>query len=79
LKLAANDGSKAFKEDATFCPQAGLNGKGTTSLRAWSYPAKLVRHYEGKMYIGANGGILTGDALVLFNDDVTFVLGKGFA
>jgi hypothetical protein len=79
LKLAANDGSKAFKEDATFCPQAGLNGKGTTSLRAWSYPAKFVRHYEGKMYIGANGGILTGDALVLFNDDVTFVLGKGFA
>jgi hypothetical protein len=78
LQLVANDNSKAFKEDATFCPQAGLSGQGT-SIRAWGYPTRYIRHYNSVGYIGSNGGVHTFDAAGSFNDDVTFVMSTGFA
>ncbi|KAH4798425.1 alpha-L-arabinofuranosidase [Parastagonospora nodorum] len=77
LSLAANDGSKAFKEDATFCPQAGLSGQGS-SIKAWGYPTRYIRHYESVGYIGSNGGVHTFDAAASFNDDVSFVMSTGF-
>jgi hypothetical protein len=78
LQLAANDNSKAFKEDATFCPQAGLSGQGS-SIRAWGYPTRYIRHYDSVGYIASNGGVHTFDAAGSFNDDVTFVVSAGFA
>jgi hypothetical protein len=78
LSLAANDNSKAFKEDATFCPQAGISGTGT-SIRAWGYPTRYVRHYESIGYIASNGGVHTFDAAKSFNDDVSWVMSAGFA
>ncbi|KAI8934342.1 hypothetical protein NX059_009078 [Plenodomus lindquistii] len=78
LQVAANDGSKAFKEDATFCPQAGLNGKGS-SIRAWGYPTRFFRHYGNVAYIASNGGIHTFDNAGSFNDDASFVIGTSFA
>lgn len=78
LSLAANDGSKAFKEDATFCPQAGLSGQGS-SIKAWGYPTRYIRHYDSVGYIGSNGGVHTFDATASFNDDVSFVMSTGFA
>jgi hypothetical protein len=78
LKLNANDNSKAFKEDATFCPLASLNGKGT-SIRAWGYPTRYVRHYDSVGYIASNGGVHTFDAAGSFNDDVSWVLSTGLA
>lgn len=78
LKLNANDNSKAFKEDATFCPQTSLNGKGT-SIRAWGYPTRYVRHYDSAGYIASNGGVHTFDAAGSFNDDVSWVLNTGLA
>ncbi|OAQ62752.1 alpha-N-arabinofuranosidase precursor [Pochonia chlamydosporia 170] len=78
LVLNANDGSKQFHEDATFCPQAGLNGQGN-SIRSWSYPTRYFRHYSNVLYAASNGGVETFDAQTSFNDDVSWVVGAGFA
>ncbi|WP_022979551.1 AbfB domain-containing protein [Ideonella sp. B508-1] len=51
LQLNANDGSAQFAQDATFCPEAGLSGQGTT-LRSYNYPDRvLVRHVDGQLWI----------------------------
>ncbi|UKZ71126.1 uncharacterized protein TrAtP1_012089 [Trichoderma atroviride] len=78
LQVNASDGSKQFNEDATFCPQAGLNGQGN-SIRSWSYPTRYFRHYDNDLYIASNGGVDTFDATGLYNDDVSFVISSGFA
>lgn len=78
LVLAANDGSKQFREDATFCPQAGLNGQGS-SVRSWNYPTHYLRHYNNVAYVASNGGVHTFDAAATYNDDVSWVVGAGFA
>lgn len=78
LVVNANDGSKLFSEDATFCPQAGLNGQGN-SMRSWSYPTRYWRHYNALGYIASNGGPFNFDATASFNDDVSFVISAGFA
>ena len=78
LHVAANDGSKLFGEDATFCPQSGLNGQGN-SFRSWSYPTRYLRHFGGLGYISSNGGPHDFDNPAVFNDDVSFVVGNGFA
>ena len=78
LHAEASDGSKQFKEDATFCPQSGLNGQGV-SVRSWGYPTRYLRHYDNVMYIASNGGVHTYDALRSFNDDVSFVLSNSLA
>ncbi|KAH7371503.1 Arabinosidase B [Pyrenochaeta sp. MPI-SDFR-AT-0127] len=78
LLVNANDGSKQFREDATFCPQAALNGQGS-SIRAWGYPTRYFRHYNNVAYVASNGGVHTFDATGSFNDDVSFVIGTSFA
>ncbi|TVY27145.1 putative alpha-L-arabinofuranosidase B [Lachnellula hyalina] len=78
LVLNANDGTKLFYEDATFCPQSGLSGTGT-SIRSWSYPTRYFRHYEYVGYAASNGGVHAFDAAASFNDDVSFVISSGFA
>jgi hypothetical protein len=78
LQVGANDGSKAFKEDATFCSIAGINGQ-THSLRAWGYPTRYFRHYDSVVYIGSNGGVHVYDAAKSFNADATWVIGASFA
>ncbi|PVH81664.1 carbohydrate-binding module family 42 protein [Cadophora sp. DSE1049] len=78
LLLNANDGSKLFGEDATFCPQAGLNGQGST-IRSFSYPTRSFRHYANVGYIASNGGVHAWDNPASFNDDVSFVVGTALA
>jgi len=78
LLLNANDGTKQFYEDATFCPEAGLNGQGN-SLRSWSYPTRYFRHYANVLYAASNGGVQAFDAPASFNDDVSWVISTGFA
>lgn len=78
LQLNANDGSKQFREDATFCPQAGLNGQGS-SIQSWSFPTRYFRHHESVLYAASNGGVHHFDAIASFNDDVSWVVGNGFA
>ncbi|TDZ28921.1 putative alpha-L-arabinofuranosidase B [Colletotrichum spinosum] len=78
LAVGANDGTKQFKEDATFCTEAGLNGQGS-SIRAWGYPTRYFRHFNNGGYAATNGGVHTFDLAASFNDDVSWVVGTGFA
>ncbi|KAJ5098190.1 Arabinosidase B [Penicillium argentinense] len=78
LLLNANDSTKQFNEDATFCPQSGLNGQGL-SIRSWNYPTRWFRHYTNLLYIASNGGVHTFDAATSFNDDVSWIVSTGFA
>ncbi|KAI0104033.1 carbohydrate-binding module family 42 protein [Nemania sp. FL0031] len=78
LMVDANDNSKLFGEDATFCPQAGINGQGN-SFRSWSYPARYFRHYDALLYIAGNSGPHDFDNPAVFNDDVSFVVTSSFA
>jgi hypothetical protein len=78
LMLNANDGTKQFSEDATFCPQAGLNGQGN-SIRSWNFPTRYFRHYNNVGYAASNGGVHTFDATAVYNDDVSWVISAGFA
>lgn len=78
LMVNSNDGSKQFAEDATFCPETGLNGQGD-SFRSWSYPTRWFRHYANVGYIASNGGVHSFDAPASFNDDATFAVLTGFA
>ncbi|KAI1634683.1 alpha-L-arabinofuranosidase B, catalytic-domain-containing protein [Biscogniauxia mediterranea] len=79
LQLAADDGTKQFHEDATFCPQTGLSGTGTSSIRAWGYPTRYFRHYDNVAYVASNGGVHTFDATTSFNEDVSWLIGTSFA
>ncbi|OJJ96256.1 hypothetical protein ASPACDRAFT_34819 [Aspergillus aculeatus ATCC 16872] len=78
LLLAASDGTKQFNEDATFCPESGLSGSGT-SIRSWNYPTRWFRHYSNVGYIASNGGVHTFDSQTSFNADVTWSISSGFA
>lgn len=78
LLLNANDGTKQFHEDATFCPQTALAGSGN-SIRSWSYPTRYFRHYSNVLYAASNGGVHTFDAATSFNDDVSWVISASFA
>lgn len=78
LLLNEDDGSKLFAEDATFCPQEGLTGEGS-AIRSWSYPTRYFRHFDNVLYIASNGGVHEFDAAASFNDDVSWVVGSGFA
>ncbi|KAF7341958.1 Alpha-L-arabinofuranosidase B domain protein [Mycena venus] len=78
LLVNANDGTQQFKEDATFCPKAGLNGQGN-SIRAWGYPTRSFRHFNNNLFVASNGGVNTFDAAASYNDDVSWVVGAAFA
>ncbi|KAK3307683.1 fungal alpha-L-arabinofuranosidase [Chaetomium strumarium] len=79
LQLAADDGTKQMRKDATFCPQAPLNGQGNHSIRAWNYPTRYLRHYANVAYMASNGGVHAFDAAASFTEDVSFAVGAGFA
>ncbi|KAJ7792670.1 alpha-L-arabinofuranosidase [Mycena olivaceomarginata] len=79
LLVDAHDGTKQFNEDATFCPQAGLNGQGNT-IRAWGYPTRSFRHFNNAAFVASSDGVNTFDvATSSFNDDVSWVVGSAFA
>jgi hypothetical protein len=73
LVLNANDGSRLFAGDATFCPQTGKNGQGNT-FQSYNYPTRDIRHYNNSVYIASNGGVHTFDAAGLWSDDVSWVV-----
>ncbi|MEU4219685.1 alpha-L-arabinofuranosidase B [Actinoplanes sp. NPDC026623] len=73
LRLAANDGTSLFAQDATFCPQAGRNGQGN-SFASVNFPDRFIRHYSNNVYIASNGGSNTFDSANAWTDDVSWVL-----
>ncbi|KID89979.1 Alpha-N-arabinofuranosidase Precursor, partial [Metarhizium majus ARSEF 297] len=78
LVVGANDDTKEFREHATFCPQAGIGGKGS-SLRSWKYPTRYWRHFNNDMFAARNGGPMYFDAQWVYHEDVTYEVGDGFA
>ena len=72
LYLHANDGSSLFANDATFCPQAGMNGQGN-SFMSNNYSTRYIRHYNNNVYIASNGGSNAFDSSTLWSDDVSWV------
>jgi hypothetical protein len=78
LEVDAQEDTLAFNQAATFCSQAGLNGRGS-SIRSWNYPTRFFRHFDGLVYIATNRGPEFFDANALYSNDTTFVIGNGFA
>lgn len=55
LRLSADDGSRLFREDATFCPRPGTVD-GSVSLYAHNYPGSALRPRDGSIRLdGFNG------------------------
>ncbi|MCC9741934.1 AbfB domain-containing protein [Streptomyces sp. MNU89] len=42
--VAGNDGSRLFREDATFCMRQGAAGRGSVSFEAFNHPGRFLRH-----------------------------------
>ncbi|MBB5866766.1 RNA polymerase sigma factor (sigma-70 family) [Allocatelliglobosispora scoriae] len=55
LRLSPADGSRLFREDATFCPIPGAVA-GSVTLRAYNYPALRLRCRDGAVYIDPSDG-----------------------
>jgi hypothetical protein len=74
LHLQPFDGTAQNRADATFCPQPGKNGEGS-SFHAINYPTKYIRHYYGKVYIAGDGdGPNPWETKVLWTDDTSFIV-----
>lgn len=73
-----DDGSGLFTEDATFCPEPGHSGTGT-SFRSHNYPDHYIRHYNGNVYIASNGGPNAWDTSTLWPDDTTWSVTQPWA
>ncbi|GAA4629538.1 alpha-L-arabinofuranosidase B [Actinoallomurus vinaceus] len=70
-----NDGSSLFAADATFCPQTGKSGQGT-SLASYNYPDRFLRHYNNTVYVASNGGSHDFDSSSSWTDDVSWAVGQ---
>ena len=74
LHMEPFDGTALNRSDATFCPQPGKNGKGS-SFHSVSYPTKYIRHYYGKIYIAGDGdGPNPWANVAHWADDISFIV-----
>lgn len=55
LRVNANDGTALFREDATFCPHPG-SVAGSVTLQSHNYPALVLRHRDGGLWIDVSDG-----------------------
>ncbi|MEU8513227.1 sigma-70 family RNA polymerase sigma factor [Kitasatospora sp. NPDC048722] len=55
LRLSTDDGSELFREDATFCPQAGAVA-GSVTLHAHNYPGSVLRYRDGGIWLDGSDG-----------------------
>jgi hypothetical protein len=62
-----------FRADATFCPQAGQSGQGT-SFASFNFPTRFIRHFNNTVYIASNGGPNAFDASASWAADVSWVV-----
>ena len=70
-----DDGGALFAADATFCPQTGRSGQGT-SFASQNYPAKFLRHYDNTVYVAGDGGSNAWDSATSWADDVSWAVGQ---
>ncbi|WP_030655718.1 MULTISPECIES: alpha-L-arabinofuranosidase B [Streptomyces] len=67
------DGTAQFRADATFCPQTGRSGTGT-SFASYNYPTRYLRHYDHGLYIASNGGTNAFDSATSWTADVSWAV-----
>ncbi|KAF2163466.1 carbohydrate-binding module family 42 protein [Zasmidium cellare ATCC 36951] len=77
LRIDPDDGTKQMHEDATFCPEAGLNMTGNL-IRSWNFPTRSIRHFDAECWIAANGGPYPEDTTNSYNNDVSWLIGESF-
>jgi non-reducing end alpha-L-arabinofuranosidase len=74
LHVQPIDGVALNRSDATFCPQPGKSGKGT-SFHSVNDPTKYIRHYDGKVYVASDGDSANSwDNAAHWTDDVSFIV-----
>jgi hypothetical protein len=78
LYLNTNDNSTLFQQDATFCPQPGVNGQGY-SFPALMYSNRYIRHYNYTVYAASDGGSNAFDSASAWNADVTWTVASPWA
>jgi hypothetical protein len=79
LHVLAFDGTARNRSDATFCPEPGKGGKGS-SFRSLISPTKYIRHYVGKIYIASDGSDTNSiDSRAHWTDDITFIVSPPWA
>ncbi|GHI08136.1 alpha-N-arabinofuranosidase [Streptomyces cellostaticus] len=72
------DGTSQFRSDATFCPQTGKSGTGT-SFASYNYPTKYLRHYNSNVYLASNGGSNAWDSSTSWSNDVSWAVSSPWA
>ncbi|MEU4066411.1 AbfB domain-containing protein [Streptomyces wedmorensis] len=55
VRMAADDGSVLFRQDATFCARPGVGGTGVT-FESLNVPGSCLRHFESAVYIASGAG-----------------------
>jgi hypothetical protein len=73
LRRQPMDGTALFRADATFCPQAGRSGTGT-SFASFNFPTRFIRHFNSTLYIASNGGSNAFDTSTSWAADVSWAV-----
>jgi hypothetical protein len=56
MRLARNDGSALFRDDATFFPRQGVTDAGTVSLESSNYPGRFITHRDNHLWLSTSNG-----------------------
>jgi hypothetical protein len=72
------DGTALFRADATFCPESGKSGTGT-SFRSYNYPTRYLRHFNNTVYVASDGGSNAFDSATSWTDDVSWAVSQPWA
>jgi alpha-L-arabinofuranosidase B-like protein/concanavalin A-like lectin/glucanase superfamily protein/lamin tail-like protein len=76
--LQPNDGSSLFGMDATFCPQAGNSGQGT-SFQSVNFPGRFIRNFNNTVYLASNGGSNPWDTATGWPVDTSWLVATPWA
>ncbi len=72
VRLEANDGTTGFKNDATWCSHAALDGSGDVSLESKAQPGRYLRHTAGGLWAGNDSNQNPSDSDFQFKYDATW-------
>jgi len=76
--LQPNDGSTLFSQDATFCPQAGNSGQGT-SFQSVNFTTKYIRTFNDTVYLASDGGTNPWDDATTWATDSSWLIDQPWA
>ncbi|NMO53803.1 alpha-N-arabinofuranosidase [Actinoplanes sp. TBRC 11911] len=76
--LQPNDGSSLFAQDATFCPQTGNSGQGT-SYQSVNFAGRFIRAFDNAVYLAGNGGANPWDTTTSWAADTSWVVAPPWA